>query len=82
MRVWELREQLEDFDEQDEVLLAMQPSWPFEYTIGRVVGEEEVRQELDGEDVDEDLRGKVWLTEGSQTRYLPGAVKHASWGER
>jgi hypothetical protein len=65
MKVRELIEYLENFDEESEVRLAMQPSWPFEYSIGEV---EEVELEDEGETV-------VYISEDRQLRYLPGEVK-------
>jgi len=47
MTVGELREALEDFDEDTEVRLAIQPRYPMQYTVGEVaeveLGEDESR---------------------------------------
>ena len=60
-------------DEDPEVRLAMQPQWAFEYSIHSVtpVSLEEDRQ---GEEVP-----VVYLSEGVQLGYLPGAAKDAVW---
>jgi hypothetical protein len=65
MKVRDLIEYLENFDEEAEVRLAMQPSWPFEYSIGEV---EEVELEDEGKTV-------VYISENRQLGYLPGEVK-------
>ena len=65
MKVQDLIDFLEDADPDDEVRLAMQPSWPFEYSIGQV----EIVES------DEDDSAIVYLAEGSQLNYLPGTVK-------
>jgi hypothetical protein len=58
MTVAELIEKLQGFSPDDEVRLAQQPSWPFEYSIGEVVqvqtgmpdeGERVVWEDNDGE---------------------------------
>lgn len=88
MKVHELIGYLEDMPEDAEVRLAIQPSWPFEHRIGNVVEvnlnseEHEAcdgegcaecqstgRTNADGEDV------VVYIGEGGQIGYLPGAVK-------
>ena len=63
MTIGELKEVLQDLDDDMDVRLAMQPFWPFEYTIGdtAVVGDAENE---DGESV-------LYLTEGRQIGYLP-----------
>jgi hypothetical protein len=40
MTVYELKRALEDLDDNTEVRLAHQPSWPFEYEISQVVATE------------------------------------------
>ena len=81
MKVRQLIEYLEQYDPEGEVLLAMQPSWPFEYSIRKVISREKVldmmprRQNyLDGSDDDIELpegahENDVFLTEGEQLRY-------------
>lgn len=78
MRLSELIENLQMIadeypDEDPEVRLAMQPGWAFEYSIHSVtpVSLEEDRQ---GEEVP-----VVYLSEGAQLGYLPGAAKEAVW---
>lgn len=70
MKVIELLEALSECPEDAEVLLASQPAWPFEYTLG-----EPVVVEVDG-------LPAVYLPEGTQTRYLPGEVaRELGWRE-
>jgi hypothetical protein len=73
MTVNELIMLLEDMDGDTEVRLAIQPSWPFEYSVGSIVRcspleYEEYDREGDGESV-------VYIGEGSQLGYLPLVVK-------
>lgn len=75
MIVYELKMLLEDLDEDAEVRLAMQPSWPMEYTIGDVVLVEETPlHELDEHEVDDYTPGIVYISEGDQLGYLPSQV--------
>ena len=62
--------------EDPEVRLALQPSWPFEYSIRSVtcLGGPEDPEDLEGEDAP-----VVYLSEGVQLGYLPGAAKDAVW---
>ena len=77
MRLSELLETLQmiadDYpDEDPEVRLAMQPRWAFEYSIHSVAP---VLFEGDrGEETP-----VVYLSEGVQLGYLPGAAKDAVW---
>ena len=61
MTVGELIENLQGFEEELEVRLAMQPSWPFEYSIGDIV----------------DAGGKVYIGEYNQEGYLSGEAAEA-----
>lgn len=75
MRISELIEELEAIQdrlqgEDLEVRLAMQPSWPFEYSIRSVTCLED--SEGEGASV-------VYLSEGVQLGYLPAAAKDAVW---
>jgi hypothetical protein len=36
VQIYELIEELQQYDEATEVRIAMQPHWPFEYSIGAV----------------------------------------------
>lgn len=82
MTVGELRDMLEEHDEDAEVVIISQESWPFEHRIKGVI----TRSDVDGEDHPEDegsgdtgeshssfsTRGKstdVLLVEGGQIRY-------------
>lgn len=73
MTVIELREALEQMPDEAEVRLAMQPSWPFEYSIMDVIP-----MEPDEEEPEEDDPIRiVYLVEGSQLGYLPAAATEA-----
>jgi hypothetical protein len=83
MKVIELKEALEGLPDEAEVRLAMQPSWPFEYSIGDVIPLEPIEEELDEEEKRDDdpefddTIKVVYLTEGSQLGYLPGNATEA-----
>lgn len=71
MTVIELLELLSDLPEDAQVMLASQPAWPFEYSLG-----EPVVVEYD------DGVPTVYLPEGTQTRYLPSAAaRELGWRE-
>ena len=75
MIVYELKMLLEDLDEDAEVRLAMQPSWPMEYTIGDVVlVEENSSYPMSEHRADEYEPGIVYISEGDQLGYLPQRV--------
>lgn len=107
MTVRELKERLEEVEDDVEVRLAFQPAWPFEHSISEVVevtpgselygvvtedgavamrdGREEP-EEVEGFDsIDEatawieDQKGEpvLYLAEGPQIGYLPGAASAA-----
>ncbi len=57
MNVGELKELLEGLDDEVEVRIAHQPSWPFEYSIGRVVEVDLSEDPEDEEDSDDDADG-------------------------
>lgn len=64
MTVAELIEILESMDPDGEVVLATQPSWPFENTISEVT----------------EVGSKVYIGEGSQVGYLPsGVAEELGW---
>lgn len=68
MTVEDLIYELQEMNPEAEVRLAMQPNWPFEYSIGDIV-------EVDFED-----GPVVYFGEGSQLDYLPGeACKELGW---
>jgi len=70
MTVIELLEALSDLPEDAQVMLASQPAWPFEYSLG-----DPVVVDVEGEPL-------VYLPEGTQTRYLPGAAaRELGWRE-
>lgn len=71
MTVAELIEELDGVDPDSEVRLAVQPRWPFEYSIAAIVQVPAV----DDESVPEDERPMiVYFGEGAQLGYLPGYV--------
>jgi hypothetical protein len=72
--VAELAELLEGMDPDAEVRLAHQPRWAFEYSVAAV---EQVEPDPnEGPD-----RPVVYLAEGAQLGYLPGAAADAlGWG--
>jgi hypothetical protein len=74
MTVNELIMLLEDMDGDTEVRLAMQPSWPFEYSIGGIVRV----SSLEDEEYDDEGNGEsvVYIGEGTQMGYLPNIVKN------
>jgi hypothetical protein len=73
----------EEYGEDTEVRLAFQPSWPFEHSIGEVaaVDPSEPHPQME----EDDAPGKtpvVYLGEGSQLGYLPGAAaRELGWKE-
>jgi hypothetical protein len=79
MTVQELIDALSQMNPNAEVRIAHQPSWPFELSVGSVVSAEDALADPDDEDEPEELPNLevVWIGEGSQIGYLPGAVKSA-----
>lgn len=88
MNIRELIDQLESFAEEHgdetEVRFAHQPNWPFEYAISSVEAVDLSEPDED-EDSEEELSRRedsepnvvVYLAEGSQLGYLPGAASKA-----
>ena len=86
MEVRELIELLEQYDEDAEVRVALQPSWPLRASVQNVICSEELRN-LDGEggplDPDADLEEAfVWIavdqvSSSSENPYAP----RAAWSE-
>jgi hypothetical protein len=65
MTVGELKDLLEGLDDNIEVHLAMQPNWPFEYSIGDSCL-------IEREDEDNQRKETIlYLSEGKQLNYLP-----------
>lgn len=67
MKVKELIQALESYDPDAEVLLATQPSWPFENRVFGVVSREEMNP--GGLPPSEGANSDVLLLEGTQLRY-------------
>jgi hypothetical protein len=61
MTVGELREILQDMDDEAEVRLAIQPSYPLELSVREAFATNEIH-------------GPIYLGEGSQIGYLPGEI--------
>lgn len=57
----------DDYDGDTEVRLAQQPNWPFEYAVGTV----------EAVDLGSAAQPVVYIGEGRQLAYLPGAVAAA-----
>lgn len=89
MTVGQLIERLQDFPEETPVMMAQQPSWPFEYSIADVLlshtyDSEDEQALCDPDCPPEDKLAiearmaecpdMVYIVEGEQTRYLPGHV--------
>lgn len=80
------RAEIDDLDPDDiEVKLAMQPNWPFEYSVCEaqlITADDLDESEEDGDEDDDDdaIEPAFWLGEGNQEGYLPSAVKELVWG--
>lgn len=77
MRIVELIEILRQYDDDIEVRLAQQPSWPFEYSIGRVdfADAPEVMTYAEAEALDEDAQ------ERADERAERGLLEYVQEGE-
>ncbi len=78
MTVGELKQMLEGLDDDAEVRVAHEPSWPFEYDIARVVAVQPdddaanpVHRAIDDEG---NCATVIYLVEGCQLGYLPEQV--------
>ena len=89
MNIRDLIEQLENLAEEHgdetDVRIAHQPSWPFEYEINSVeavdLNADSGHPDEGHEDSEEPDALVVYLAEGSQLGYLPGAAVNAlGWG--
>lgn len=85
MTVYELKQLLDDLDDDAEVRLAHQPSWPFEYSLADVVAIDRDDDEAEPthraiEDDEDECATVVYLVEGDQLGYLPGhAAAEIGW---
>ncbi len=87
MTVGEMKELLEDMDDEMEVRIAHQPSWPLQYTVGDVIDapifdldDLEDDPENDEVIVPDDCERVAYIVEGSQHHedpYLPYSVRSA-----
>lgn len=73
MTVAELIEQLQSMNPEAPVRLAIQPSWPFEHEVGRVVEAYDQDPDLD------DVTNVVSIGEGPQFGYLSGWPRDEVW---
>lgn len=75
MTVGDLKERLEDLDEDMEVRLMTQPAWPFEYSIADVRLKSEISEGEPDEEKEEKAEAGgeqpdvLYLIEGSQLGY-------------
>ena len=72
MTVRELREMLEMFDDEAEVRIMSQPSWPFEYSINNVIARgdfEDIENSEDESQRSDKKDGDVFIIEGNQICY-------------
>jgi hypothetical protein len=75
LTVGDLKEMLEEFDDDAEVRLASQPNWPFEYSVlgvvdGNLLTDREEDENGDYLPEDNEYSGKVYLVEGNQLGYF------------
>ncbi len=71
MKVKELKEMLEDYDEEMEVTLMTQPNWPMECSISTVTSLSEIRAWADEDETPMSERGGdvVFIVEDCQIGY-------------
>ncbi|WP_395066228.1 hypothetical protein [Paraburkholderia silvatlantica] len=86
MKVAELLELLEGLPEDADVRIAQQPNWPFEYSIRDVVlvgpDARPPGYEPEEDEPEQPEANVVYLVEGSQLGYLPGAAaREIGWRE-
>lgn len=80
MKVSTLREILEGYEDDADVMIAHQPSWPLAETVRCVTTLEEVEEydEEEGEDDDDEERKVVWIVAGGadykRSPYAPRSV--------
>ena len=72
MTVAELIELLEQYEGDQEVRIASQPSWPFEYSISGIVDGNELfeREEESDEILENEYSNNIYLVEGNQLGYF------------
>jgi len=76
----QLQELADEFGPDTEVRLAQQPAWAFEYSVGDVAACTSDPDDEDGEEPDAPV---VYISEGQQLGYLPGAAANTlGWGRR
>lgn len=69
MKIKELIEALQNFDDEAEVYIGNQPHYPFENSICGVVARDEFTTSSDFEDEPKGNMNDVFILEGSQVRY-------------
>lgn len=72
--VGDLLDALSDYDPNTPVRWAHQPAWPMEYTLGHVVC---TPDDAEGTGTEPTQAPVVWLGEGREVGYLPGAAANA-----
>jgi hypothetical protein len=87
MKLNELIEQLQELADnglgEADVRLAIQPSWPFEHSIGRIVTSDDGLPDEDDDEEDDDDEAVIYIGEGSQLGYLNSRGTNAlGWGRR
>ena len=77
-----LEDAAEQYGEETEIRMAIQPSWPLQSNIAGVVGSDEIKDEEeydDDEDESEEKESKeekiIWIVESGQCRPDPYAPK-------
>lgn len=80
MTVGELREHLEGYEEEQEIRVAFQPSWPLRARIQHVTSGEEVHGELYDDEDAKEIADFVWIAVdqvgGDENPYAP----KGAWG--
>lgn len=91
-----LQDLADEYGDDTEVRIAQQPQWPFEYSIGDIqavssgddddddddAGDEAGAEEAEGKEATDD-ETVIYIGEGRQLGYLPGAAANAlGWGRR
>lgn len=77
MKVRDLRDMLGSMDEDMDVMIAQQPSWPLAARVRGVVGPDEREWDDDPDPYERDVRDRrdiVWLVAGDASEYAPSDV--------
>jgi hypothetical protein len=82
VKLRELIDMLEDFDQEAEVRLACQPSWPLAFNVAGAVADSELADfvdERDTDDVPEPARNVVWIVQGDHPHEEDPYAPKACW---